>query len=361
MSILRVEHIEKAFETDTPIKDISFELREGDVVSVIGPSGTGKSTLLRTLNMLSAPTKGKIYFHDECVNRGGYNLNNLRRRVGMVFQSFQLFSHKTVLETIIMAPMDLLGLGRQEAEERACGLLRQVGLYAKKDNYPDELSGGQKQRVAIARCLAMEPEVILFDEPTSALDPTMVDEVKNIIEDLAKAGKTMMIVTHEMEFARKIANRVFYLDQGGIYEEGTPEEIFEHPKRERTVAFMKKSRNFRREIDMSDVNLTAVLDAVMQYGRKTGFSQKLTYRIALLTEEMLTGIAKTEARNALLRIEPGTETDGPRVHFFYDGETGNILCDELSEKIVGTFGKDLRFAENEEGYAAHVSMTVARS
>lgn len=186
MSIIRVEHIEKAFENDTPIKDISFELNQGDVISVIGPSGSGKSTLIRTINMLCSPTKGKIYFHDECVNSKSYNLSKLRKHVGMVFQSFNLFNHKTIMENIIMAPMDLLGLSYDEAVERATKLLNEVGLYSKRNNYPDELSGGQKQRIAIARCLAMNPEVILFDEPTSALDPTRVNEVKDIIKKLAE-------------------------------------------------------------------------------------------------------------------------------------------------------------------------------
>lgn len=359
MSIIRAEHIEIAFEKETPIKDLSFELNQGDVVSIIGPSGTGKSTLIRAVNMLSAPTKGKIYFHGECINEDGCDLNKLRKSVGMVFQSFNLFSHKTVLENITMAPMDLLKISREEAEANACRLLRQVGLESKADSFPDELSGGQKQRAAIARCLAMDPEVILFDEPTSALDPTMADEVKDIIEDLAKGGKTMMVVTHDMDFAKKIANRVFYLDRGEIYEEGSPEEIFDHPKKERTIAFMKKCRDFKWVADPSDFNLTELLDSLMEYGRKSHFSQRETYRIVLLTEEILSGIIKKNPKSLVLLIEPGAEGEDTGVNIFYDGD-GNekLLHDALSDIIIERYGKDIRFDENVDGFAMHIRFSV---
>ena len=276
MSIIRVEHLEKSFANVTPIKDISFELNQGDVISIIGPSGTGKSTLIRAINMLDEPTNGRIYFHDECINEQSYNLSELRKSVGMVFQSFNLFSHKTVMENIIMAPMDLLGLSKEEAVARASRLLRDVGLYSKRDNYPDELSGGQKQRIAIARCLAMDPEVLLLDEPTSALDPTMISEVKTIIKGLADSGKTMMIVTHEMDFAKTIANRVFYLDQGEIYEQGSPEEVFDNPKKERTIAFMKRTKNFNWDVDVSDVNISEITEALFEYIRKNDISKRMT-------------------------------------------------------------------------------------
>ena len=362
MSIIRVEHMEKSFGNITPIKDISFELNQGDVISIIGPSGTGKSTLIRAINMLDEPTNGRIYFHDECINEQSYNLSKLRKSVGMVFQSFNLFSHKTVMENIIMAPMDLLGLSREEAEERATRLLKDVGLYSKRDNYPDELSGGQKQRIAIARCLAMDPEVILLDEPTSALDPTMINEVKTIIQDLADSGKTMMIVTHEMDFAKTIANRVFYLDQGGIYEEGTPEEVFDNPQKERTIAFMKRTKNFNWDIDVSDVNISEILDALFEYSRKNGVTKGMTYRLALLVEEMLVGILNNNKESITklnLFIEYNTEEKRPKVNFYVDGiDKEQIPYDELQGKIFRSYCNNTRLVENDEGYDLHISFEV---
>ena len=362
MSIIRVEHLEKSFENETPIKDISFELNQGDVISIIGPSGTGKSTLIRTLNMLNSPSGGKIFFHDECVNDSSYDLCKLREHVGMVFQSFNLFSHKTVMENVIMAPMDLLGLSKEEAESRAARLLSDVGLYSKRDNYPDELSGGQKQRVAIARCLAMDPEVILFDEPTSALDPAMVTEVRNIILKLAESGKTMMIVTHEMDFAKAVANRVFYLDQGIIYEEGSPEEIFDHPKKDRTIAFLKKTRNFNLAIDIRDFSIAEILDAFMEYGRKNDIPKKLIYRTALLIEETLTGVIRNYTENTEildLLVEYNAKEEDARVNFYFNGnEKEEKSYDEFSDRILGSYGRNIRFEKNDEGYDMHISFDV---
>lgn len=362
MSILRVEHMEKSFENVTPIKDISFELNQGDVISIIGPSGTGKSTLIRALNMLDAPTKGHIYFHDVCVNDNTYALNMLRERVGMVFQSFNLFSHKTVMENITMAPMDLLGLSREEAEAKAAELLREVGLYSKRDNYPDELSGGQKQRIAIARCLAMNPEVILFDEPTSALDPTMVNEVQSIIKHLAESGKTMMIVTHEMDFAKNVANRVFYLDQGGIYEEGSPEEVFDNPKKERTIAFMKRTKNFSWDIDVSDIRLSVLLDSLIEYARKNDIPKNLTYRVLLLVEETLVSVIEKNVENAErtnLFIEYNANEGIVKVNFYMDGSINEIInYDDLSDKIFSSYCDNIDITHNDDGYDLHINFEV---
>ena len=363
MSIIRVEHMEKSFEGLTPIKDISFELNQGDVVSIIGPSGTGKSTLIRALNMLDAPTNGKIYFHDVCVNDNSYALNKLRERVGMVFQSFNLFSHKTVMENIIMAPMDLLGLSKEEAEAKATELLKEVGLLSRRNNYPDELSGGQKQRIAIARCLAMDPEVILFDEPTSALDPTMVNEVQSIIKRLANSGKTMMIVTHEMDFAKNIANRVFYLDQGGIYEEGSPEEVFDNPKKERTIAFMKRTKNFSWDIDVSNIRLSDLLDALMEYARKNDVPKDLTYRILLLVEEVLVGLIGNNVENAEranLFIEYHANEEIAKVNFYLDGSINDIVnSDGLSYKIIDSYCNNINITNNDDGYDLHITLEVS--
>ena len=223
--MIELRHLRKEFEDVTPLEDVNVTIHSGDVISVIGPSGTGKSTLLRCINMLEPPTSGEIIVDGQVINDGKCDLNEIRKKMGMVFQSFNLFGHLTVIENIMNPQITLLDRTRQEAYDKAMYLLNTVGLSSKALNYPDDLSGGQQQRIAIARTLAMDPDIILFDEPTSALDPGMIGEVQSVIRMLAKSGITMMIVTHEMDFARKISNRVFFMDEGGIYEEGTPKEI----------------------------------------------------------------------------------------------------------------------------------------
>ena len=226
-SMISIRHLCKEYPGVTPLQDVSVEIKKGEVISIIGPSGTGKSTLLRCINLLETPTKGEITVGGVVTTDKKCKVNLVRRKMGMVFQSFNLFAHKTIIENIMMGQVDLLLRSRQEAYDRGMELLRTIGLADKALAYPDELSGGQKQRAAIARTVAMEPEIILFDEPTSALDPTMVGEVLSVIRGLAGQGMTMMIVTHEMKFARDVSTRIFYMDQGGIYEDGTPEQIFE--------------------------------------------------------------------------------------------------------------------------------------
>lgn len=238
--MIYVEDLHKYFGDLQVLKGIDQHIARGEKLAVIGPSGSGKSTFLRCLNMLEIPTKGKITVDGEEITRHGVDLNRIRQKMGMVFQQFNLFPHKTVMGNIIMAPMALKKMSRTEAEKKAEELLKRVGLLEKADAYPAQLSGGQKQRIAIARALAMEPEIMLFDEPTSALDPEMVGEVLEVMTDLAKAGMTMVVVTHEMGFAREVANRVLFMDGGYIVEEGTPEEIFENPQNERTKEFLRK-------------------------------------------------------------------------------------------------------------------------
>ena len=217
-----------------------LEVKKGEVVAIIGPSGSGKSTLLRSLNLLEEPTAGEIYFEGVELASKKVDINRHRQKMGMVFQHFNLFPHKTVLENIMMAPVTLKLKTQQEAQAQAVKLLERVGLADKKDEYPNMLSGGQKQRIAIVRALAMEPEVMLFDEPTSALDPEMVGEVLDVMRELARDGMTMIVVTHEMGFAREVADRVIFMADGSIVEEGTPHEIFDTPKEERTQNFLSK-------------------------------------------------------------------------------------------------------------------------
>ena len=238
--MLEVKDLKKNFGKTEVIKGISFDVQKGEVVAIIGPSGCGKSTLLRCLNMLEKPTSGKIILDNEDITGKKVDLTKIREKMGMVFQQFNLFPHLTVLENITVAPLNLKLLTKEEATKKALELLKSIGLEDKKDNYPNELSGGQKQRVAIIRTLMMNPEIILFDEPTSALDPEMVGEVLELMKQLAGTGMTMVIVTHEMGFAREVADRVLFMADGVIAEEGTPEEIFGAPQSERLKTFLSK-------------------------------------------------------------------------------------------------------------------------
>ncbi|MEO5297027.1 amino acid ABC transporter ATP-binding protein [Enterococcus cecorum] len=240
---ISVQNLVKKYGNNTVLNDISISINEGDVVCIIGPSGSGKSTFLRCLNKLEEPTSGDIVIDGAHLMDKNTDINLVRQHIGMVFQHFNLFPHLTVLENIILAPMDVKKASRDEAEKNAIRLLDVVGLADKKDMKPDNLSGGQKQRVAIARALAMNPDIMLFDEPTSALDPEMVGDVLNVMKDLAKQGMTMVIVTHEMGFAKEVANRVLFTDGGKILEDGTPQQIFENPQNERTKDFLNKVLN----------------------------------------------------------------------------------------------------------------------
>lgn len=238
--MLSVKKLKKNFGHNEVLKGIDETIKKGEVVCVIGPSGSGKSTFLRCLNLLEEPTSGDVFLDGEKINDKNADINKIRQKLGMVFQNFNLFPHKTVIENIMMAPINVLGLDQKEAEKQGIELLEKVGLADKKNAYPSSLSGGQKQRVAIARALAMDPEVMLFDEPTSALDPEMVGEVLGVMKDLAEKGMTMVIVTHEMGFAKEVADRVVFMDEGYLVEEGSPEEIFENPKEERVKDFLSK-------------------------------------------------------------------------------------------------------------------------
>ena len=240
--LIHVEGLQKEFAKGKvkALQNVDADIHQGEVVVVIGPSGSGKSTFLRCLNLLELPTGGSIYFNDVDITDKSVDINLHRRKMGMVFQHFNLFPHMTILGNMTLAPIKLLGKSKAEAEEKAMELLTRVGLADRANAYPNQLSGGQKQRVAIVRALMMEPEVMLFDEPTSALDPEMVGEVLDLMKSLAKEGMTMIIVTHEMGFAREVANRVLFIDEGQILENGTPEEVFGNPKNPRLKEFLSK-------------------------------------------------------------------------------------------------------------------------
>ena len=238
--LIRVENLQKAFGDFHALNGITEEIHKGEVVVIIGPSGSGKSTFLRSLNLLEVPTGGHIYFEGVDITDAKVDIDKHRQKMGMVFQHFNLFPHKTILENITLAPIKLLKKDKAEAEKEARELLKRVGLEEKADSYPSQLSGGQKQRVAIARALCMQPDLMLFDEPTSALDPEMVGEVLAVMKQLAADGMTMIIVTHEIGFAREVADRVIFMDGGYIVEEGTPKEVILNPKEPRTISFLNK-------------------------------------------------------------------------------------------------------------------------
>jgi len=238
--VIHVNNLHKYFGDNEVLKGVNDHIKKGEVVVVIGPSGSGKSTFLRCLNLLEEPTNGEIIFEGQNITDKKTDINKMREKMGMVFQQFNLFPHKTVLENITIAPINVKKKSKAEAEKIAKNLLAKVGLLEKANAYPASLSGGQKQRIAIARALAMEPDVMLFDEPTSALDPEMVGEVLNVMKSLAKEGMTMIVVTHEMGFAKEVGDRILFMDGGNIVEQGTPEEIFTNPKNSRTIDFLSK-------------------------------------------------------------------------------------------------------------------------
>lgn len=241
--MLKTVDLYKSFGDLEVLKGVNTEINKGEVVAIIGPSGSGKSTFIRCLNLLEEPTKGKVFFKETEItskDKKEVDIDKVREHIGMVFQHFNLFPHMSVLDNLTLAPIKIKGMAEQDAKKQAIELLKKVGLEEKKDAYPNNLSGGQKQRVAIARSLAMNPEVMLFDEPTSALDPEMVKEVLNVIKSLAQSKMTIVIVTHEMGFAKEVADRVMFMDEGIIMEEGTPDEIFNHPKNQRTKEFLDK-------------------------------------------------------------------------------------------------------------------------
>ena len=285
--MISISHLSKHYGTLAVLKDINAEISKGEVISIIGPSGTGKSTLLRCLNLLEQPTGGAISVDGINLLDKHTDVPKIRQRMGMVFQSFNLYAHLTVIENLTIAPVKLRGKSKAEANNKAMDLLKLVGLAEKAHSLPEELSGGQKQRVAIARCMAMEPEILLFDEPTSALDPTMVSEVLAVIRKLSREGMTMMIVTHEMEFAKNISTRVFYMDEGLIYEEGPPEQIFENPKKEKTKAFIHRLRSMNYHVGSPDFDLYALQAEMQVFCEKHMLSKELTSRVILAAEESL--------------------------------------------------------------------------
>lgn len=349
--MISIRHLEKAYDDITPLKDINADIKKGDVISVIGPSGTGKSTLLRCINMLDSPTKGQIFINNIDVTDKKTDLKKIRRKLGMVFQSFNLFPHKMVIENVMMAQMDLFGASKQEAFDEGVKYLKMVGLGEKLYSYPDELSGGQKQRVAIARCLAMKPEIILFDEPTSALDPTMVGEVQGVIRKLAEEGLTMMIVTHDMKFSKEIANRVFYMDDGIIYEDGTPEQIFEHPLKEKTRAFVKRLKTFEYVINSKDFDLYELNSHIAQFAKNNYMDLRRLNIIQLILEELILNNLLSHTENISIGLRFYEVDKTAELNIRYGGEKYNPFENDnediLSMLIVRQMTSDASYTYEE--------------
>lgn len=285
--MIDIVHLQKKYGDLAVLRDINAHINKGEVISIIGPSGTGKSTFLRCLNLLEQPTGGKIQVFGKDILDPKTDICHVREKMGMVFQSFNLFNHLTILENVCIGPIKLLHQSRKQAEQKAIKLLEMVGLAEKANAMPSQLSGGQKQRVAIARCLSMDPEIILFDEPTSALDPTMVSEVLAVIKKLAQEGMTMLIVTHEMSFAKDVSTRVFFMDKGVIFEEGTPEQIFDHPQKEETKIFINRIRDLHYYIKSSQYDLYELQGKLTQFCKKYFLPHFVEFNIQLMAEEIL--------------------------------------------------------------------------
>ncbi len=322
---VRLVHLQKSYGSFNVLRDITVDIHRGEVISIIGPSGTGKSTFLRCLNLLEQPTGGSIVVDGEDILSKGYPVNRLRQKMGMVFQSFNLFEHKTVLENVIFAPCQLRHEPEEEARKEGLALLRKVGLAEKADVYPSSLSGGQKQRVAIARALAMKPDVILFDEPTSALDPTMVGEVLSVIRQLAAEGLTMLIVTHEMKFAHDVSTRIFFMMGGYIHEDGSPQQIFENPVHSATKAFIQRIRKEVFEIDGPDYDFLGMHSAMSAFCHKYGIAEKLE-KAERLTDKMLDDVM-AQYRPITVRITHSEQSAVTALDFMVEKMTATPLSD----------------------------------
>lgn len=327
--MIKVRHLKKVFKTPggdelAVLKDINCDIEKGEVISIIGPSGTGKSTFLRCLNRLEEPTSGVIEVDGTDILDRKTDISLVRRRMGMVFQNFNLFEHLTILDNVTLCPMTLLGKSREEAEQKGMELLGNVGLHEKAGCLPRELSGGQKQRAAIARCLAMEPDIILFDEPTSALDPTMVSEVLGVIRHLASQGMTMCIVSHEMQFVRDVSTRILFLNDGIVYEEGTPEQIFENPQKPVTRAFINRIRTLECRFENQRYDLYGLFGNIHTFCSKYGLGHRNLEKVQHIAEEMLCGIMPFEAPVTML-MEYSEKTGKLSMSFSEENHKGKIL------------------------------------
>ena len=329
--MISVKNLCKSYDGLQILKDVNIDFPDGSTTVIIGGSGCGKSTLLRCLNLLEKPDCGTIEIDGEDIVTAK-NVDKLRQKLGMVYQSFNLFSHLSVLENIILAPMKVKKISIEEAISKAYKLLKMVGMENRATHMPDQLSGGQKQRVAIARALAMEPEVMLFDEPTSALDPTMVDEVETVIKRLVDSGMTSIIVTHEMRFARNIASNILFLAEGGVYEEGSPDQIFDNPQKDLTRRFIYRSRMYEEALNKTDIDIYELCSRIRQYAIAYGLTRKQSKGIEYFCEELIYPLIMFN--NAVLRII----ADENRNEYSITAEFKGLNKDPLSLECIDELG-----------------------
>lgn len=345
--MIKIENLCKKYGELSVLENINTEIQKGDVVSIIGPSGCGKSTFIRCLNLLEQPTSGKIFIEGQDILDKNADVCKLRQKMGMVFQSFNLFSHLMIIENIMLGPVDLLKKSRQEAYHEGMELLDMVGLANKAFSYPDELSGGQKQRVAIARTLAMHPDIVLFDEPTSALDPTMVSEVLAVIRNLAAKGMTMMIVTHEMNFAKNVSNRIFFMSDQGIYEDGTPQQIFDAPNKPKTKEFIYKIRTLNRTIEDKKFDLYAFNAEIEHFLKNQLFDEKQINKVLLVCEEIIYNYIFKSFGDRFAPVEftlrYSQQKDETTLEYKSELINKNVLavCEDISKAIVNKSAKEV--------------------
>lgn len=342
MSIIEVRGLKKSFDALEVLRGVDLTVEAGERIAIIGGSGCGKSVFLRCLELLEIPNAGQIFIDGEEITAPKVDIDKIRRKLGMVWQKFNLFTHMNVMENLTVAPIKLLGMTKDEAQKKAMDLLAQVGLTSKAEVYPEFLSGGQQQRIAICRSLMMNPKVILFDEPTSALDPTMVGEVLAVIRMLAKQDLTMIIVTHEMNFAREVATRILFFADGEIYEQGTPKEIFDAPKRPKTIAFIHKQKYFSYEISERNFDLMEMQGGIQMFAEKYGLIARRTNRLQLCCEELIYDMFDNACEGDAIKISLDVtyaEIDNSvEIKFTCAGKQHNPLdknFDEFDEKNLG--------------------------
>ena len=341
MSIIEVKNLCKSFNGVEILKNVNLSVSEGEIISIIGGSGCGKSVFLRCLELLEIPDKGEIYIDGQEITAINANVDIIRRSMGMVYQKFHLFQHLNVMENLILAPTKLLNMSKTDAEAKAVEWLQKVGLIAKKYSYPAELSGGQQQRIAICRSLMMNPKIMLFDEPTSALDPTMVGEVLAVMRMLTKNKLTMIIVTHEMNFAKEVANRILFFADHGIYEQGTPKDIFDNPQKPLTISFINKLKFFHYEIDDKNFDLMQMQGGIWNFAERYGFNRKKALNIQLCCEEtvyeMLSGCYEDNDKiNIIIDIIYSESKSQTTIKISSSGKKYNLLeCDNESLEHLG--------------------------
>ena len=361
--MLSIRNLNKSFDGNVILNNLSLEIADGETVVIIGGSGEGKSTFLRCINRLIEPDSGEILLDGENLLAPGTDINRIRRKMGMVYQHFNLFSHLNVLENIILAPMKVAGVSRADAVAEARQLLAKVGMSGRESAMPADLSGGQKQRVAIARTLAMHPEIILFDEPTSALDPTMVDEVESVIRSLAEDGITSVIVTHDLRFARRVASRVIFLADKCICEDGTPKQVFDHPANVQTQRFLYRSRMYETELTPATLDLYALQSELRAFLRRYEFEKKQERLLPVLCDELLYPVlmhTEKPATSACLRLLCSETSTRHTIFISFRGVSddplGEPYLDELNLKLLNNYADFLLSRRKDDGWEVCIQL-----